>query len=177
MFGAKKKLSALSVEVGAYMDPPPFRIAVEAVGNRQAVVCRIERPADDSWADEMAEIAYQARSALDLLIPQLVIDSGNTPKRGTQFPIFLDRDAYVNKGRSGTSNRDRMLKGVAKRHRSVIEEAQPYQRGEVRIAIRSPFSARSATATSTTTSTSALPPSAIPRSSSFVRRCLLRRGN
>lgn len=126
---AKRKLDALKDEAAVYLDPPPFEIAVESEGNRQAVVCHIHREADEAWADEMAEIAYQGRSALDLLIRQLVIDSGNDPKRGTQFPIFLDRDEYVQKGRSGVSHRDRMLKGVAKRHRSVIEDAQPYQRG------------------------------------------------
>ncbi len=126
---AKNKLDALSDDAAAYLDPSPFRITLETEGNHQGIVCHIDRNPNDSWADEMAEIAYQARSALDILIPQLVIDSKNTWVRGTQFPIFLNRDAYVTPGRSGKSKRDTMLKGVAKRHRSVIEDAQPYQRG------------------------------------------------
>jgi phage terminase large subunit GpA-like protein len=102
---------------------------VEAKGNHQAIICRIDREPDESWADDMAEIAYQARSALDVLIPQLVVDSGNTAQRGTQFPIFSDQAAYVTPGRNGKSKRDTMLKGVASRYRKVIEDAQPYQRG------------------------------------------------
>jgi len=125
---AKKKLNTLSDEVAAYMDPAPFQIAVETKGNHQGIVCHIDRKPNDDWADEMAEVAYQTRSALDILIPQLVIDSKNPRSRG-QFPIFLDRDEYVKPGRNGKSKRDTMLKGVAKRHRSVIEDAQPYQRG------------------------------------------------
>jgi hypothetical protein len=60
---------------------------------------------------------------------QLVIDSGNVHRRGTQFPIFTNRDSYMKPGRSGTVQRDKMLKGVASRHRSVIDDVQPYQRG------------------------------------------------
>jgi hypothetical protein len=125
---ARSKLDALSTGVAAYMDPPPFEIAVAAQGNRQAIICRISRDPDESWADEMAEIAYQARSALDVLVPQLVIDNGGTPGR-TQFPIFVKRDDYMSKGRGGKSNRDRMLDGVAPRHRRLIDDVQPFQRG------------------------------------------------
>lgn len=126
---AKSKLDALKTEVDAYMDPPPFQIAVESQGNRQAIVCRVSRHPAESWADEMAEIAYQARSALDVLIPQLVIDNGGTPGR-TQLPIFVKRGDYMNKGRGGKkSNRDRMLDGVASRHRRLLDDVQPFQRG------------------------------------------------
>lgn len=124
---AKKKLDALSEEATAYLDPVPYRFVVETNGYTEAIVCRIDREPNPDWAHELAEIAYQARSSLDLLIRQLVIDSGNTPGR-TQFPIFLDRNDYVKKwGRE--SLRDKMLKGVATRHRRVVDDLQPYQRG------------------------------------------------
>lgn len=126
---AKDKLDTLGAEVAAYLDPLPYRIIVEANGDDQAVVCRIDRAPDPEWALELAEVAYQARSALDILVVQLVIDSGNSHRRGTQFPIFTNRDAYVKPNRGGTIQRDRMLKGVASRHRSVIDDVQPYQRG------------------------------------------------
>src|SRR4051794_21719077 len=127
---ARSKLDALKTDVDAYMDPLPFQIAVESQGNRQAIVCRVSRDPDESWADEMAEIAYQGRSALDVLVPQLVIDNGGTPGR-TQFPIFVRRDDYMDKGRGGKkSNRDRMLDGVAPRHRRLIDDVQPFQRGQ-----------------------------------------------
>lgn len=125
---AKNKLDTLGDEVAAYLDPPPFRLVVEANGNHQGIVCRIDREADDGWADELAEIAYQARSVLDLLIPKLIIDSGNPPRKGTMFPIYVKRGDYLNKGKKG-SNRDRLLDGVASRHRSVIDEVQPWRSG------------------------------------------------
>lgn len=125
---AKTKLDRLSAEVAAYLDPVPHRIVVEANGDDQAIVCRIDRAPDPEWALELAEVAYQARSALDILVVQLVIDSGNVHCRGTQFPIFTDRDSYVTPDRNGNTKRDTMLKGVASRHRRVIEDVQPYQR-------------------------------------------------
>lgn len=87
---AKTKFDALRGDIDTYMEPPPFRFAVEAKGSHQSIVCHIDREPEESWADELAEITYQARSALDLLIPQLVIDSGNKVRRGTAFPIFTD---------------------------------------------------------------------------------------
>jgi hypothetical protein len=128
---AKDKLDALSKEVAAYFDSDPFRLVEEANGNHYAVVSYIDQEPDQEWGLEIAEIATQARSALDHLIRQLIIDSGNDPNRSkrSQFPIFRNRDAYVNKGRRRESHRDTMLKGVAARHRDLIDQFQPYQRG------------------------------------------------
>jgi hypothetical protein len=81
---ARSKLDALQTNVDAYMDPPPFEIAVESQGNRQAIVCRVAREPDESWADEMAEIPYQARSALDVLVGQLG-STTEAPRAGRSF--------------------------------------------------------------------------------------------
>jgi hypothetical protein len=126
---AKDKLDKLTEVVETYLDTTPFRITVDVKGNHQAIVCRVDHEPEESWADDMAEIAYQARSALDVLMPQLVVAGGNSAKRGTQFPIFLDQAGYVAPGRGGASSRDKMLKGVATRYRKIIEDFQPYQRG------------------------------------------------
>jgi hypothetical protein len=126
---AKRKFDTLSKEVASYMDPSPYRFVVETNGNHQGIVCHIDREPNEAWADELAEIAYQSRSALDLLIPQLATDSGNNPKRGTLFPIYSNRDDYLKKGRDGKCTRDRLLKGIASRHRGIIDDVQPYQRG------------------------------------------------
>ncbi len=123
---ARAKLDELNAAVGAYMDPAPYRFVVETEGYEEAIVCRIDREPNPNWAHELAEIAYQARSCLDLLVRQLVVDSGNDLDRGkTQFPIFLNREAYVRKG-GRKSPRDRMLEGVATRHRKVIDKLQPF---------------------------------------------------
>jgi hypothetical protein len=126
---AGEKLGELNLKVAAYLDPPPFQITTEAGGDRQAIVCRIDREPQEAWADDMAEIAYQARSALDLLVQQLVVDNGRQPGRRNQFPIFRRHDQYVNAKPNQKSKRETMLAGVASRHRHVIDSFQPYQRG------------------------------------------------
>ncbi len=126
---AKKKLDKLNEAVGVYLDASPFEITADVHGNHQAIVCRVDPEPDESWADDMAEIAYQARSALDLLVPQLVVASGNPIRGGTRFPIRRDQAAYIAPDKNGKSQRDKMLKGVARKYRRIIEEFQPYQRG------------------------------------------------
>jgi len=127
---AKRDLKALDDKVGAYMDPPPFRFAIEPEGKGgKTIVFHIDREPDPEWAIDLGEIAYQSRSALDLLIVQLVIDNTDQRPRGrTQFPIFTDRHEYITKGKRGSSNRDRMLAGVSGGHRHLIDTFQPYNR-------------------------------------------------
>lgn len=125
---AKEKLDALRRDVTTYLDPPPYRLAIESGGDIQAIVCHIDREPNPDWAHELAEVAYQARSCLDLLVRQLAIDSGTPNPKGTQFPIFTNHAAYIRK-RGRESPRDRNLRGVASRHRRIIDDLQPYQRG------------------------------------------------
>jgi hypothetical protein len=125
---AKEDFDVLSGKVEDYMDTPPHRAVIETDGNKYTARIYVDRDPDPEWGLDLGLIAIQARSALDLLVRQLVIDSGNEPGR-TQFPIFLDHDGYVRKDRGGSSQREKMLKGVATRHRRIIGEYQPYQRG------------------------------------------------
>jgi hypothetical protein len=125
---AKEDLDALRAKVAAYMDPPPFRVVTEKTGHEQRGRIYIDREPDPEWGIDLGEVAVGGRSALDLLVKQLVIDSGNEPTRANSFPIFLDHDDYHGKGHP-RSYRERMLGGVAKRHRTVIDQYQPYQRG------------------------------------------------
>lgn len=75
----------------------------------------------------MSEIANLARSVLDQLVWQLVLTNGTDPKHArTQFPIAVDFSAYA---RGKNPPRDRLLAGVARRHRRIIDEYQPYQSG------------------------------------------------
>jgi hypothetical protein len=126
---AKEDLDALSAKVAEYMEPRPFHVATEKNGHEQIGRIYIDREPDPEWGLDLGEIAVQARSALDLLVKQLVRDSGNEPTRGNTFPIFLDHDDYLGKG-NAKSFREKTLKGVAKRHRTVIDQYQPYHRGK-----------------------------------------------
>lgn len=128
---AKKEFDLLSEKVAAYMDPVPHRVVVDTDGYDYTARIYVDSEPDPEWGLDLGSVAVQARSTLDLLVRQLVIDSGNDPGRArTQFPIFLDHDDYVRKGRGGISQREKMLKGVATRHRRIIGEYQPYQRGQ-----------------------------------------------
>jgi hypothetical protein len=127
---AKEQLDTLRDEVAAYLDPPPWRFVEETKRNSYALRSYIDRAPDPEWEIDIGQIGIQARSALDYLIQQLIIDSGNDPARGRpQFPIFRDRDQYFDKRGKSPSFRDNMLKGVDERYRRVIDQFQPYQRG------------------------------------------------
>ena len=68
----------------------------------------------------VGEVAYNLRSSLDHLVWQLVRANGCDPKRSNEFPVFWDEDRYRKK--VGTK-----LRGVAKRHRQMIEDVQPFR--------------------------------------------------
>jgi hypothetical protein len=122
---AKRDLDALRDEVAAHMDPPPYRTVFERDGDNEAIRTYIDREPDPDWAIKFGSIGVQARTILEHLVVQLVVDSGNPVSKSTrtQFPIFEHAGDY-------REHRDRMLKGVASRHRKVIARLQPYHEGK-----------------------------------------------
>jgi hypothetical protein len=79
------------------------------------------------WGLLIGDIAHNARSALDHLVWQLVILSGNRPTRDNQFPIFqVEKDYWEIPKDHSLSNRDRMLGGVSEEYRAIIDGIQPY---------------------------------------------------
>ncbi|MGB7588691.1 MAG: hypothetical protein WBM00_08285 [Solirubrobacterales bacterium] len=122
---AQRDLDALRDEVAAYMEPSPYRVVVERDGDSEAIRTYIDREPDPDWAIKFGSVGVQARTALDHLVFQLVIDSDNpvSKRTRTQFPIFENEGDY-------REHRERMLKGVASRHRKVIARLQPYHRGK-----------------------------------------------
>jgi hypothetical protein len=126
---AKRELDALRADVDAFCDAKPWRLEREDGPLSEALVAYVDRDPDPEWGDEIGVIAYRARSALDHVVRQVVIDSGNVPTDRTHFPIYADAAEYFGTGRQRRSPRDRMLTGVASRHRRVIDNLQPYQRG------------------------------------------------
>lgn len=125
---AKRDFDALRDKVAAYMDSPPYRAVVERDGNNEAVRTYIDRDPDPEWGIDFGCVGVQARTALDHLVYQLVIDSGNpvSERTRTQFPIYESKSSYLSGGKG--SPRERMLAGVASRHRRIIDQLQPYQR-------------------------------------------------
>jgi hypothetical protein len=98
----KSELNELRVEVDAFTSavPPPWRLEREDTQDVEALVSYIDREPDPAWGDRIGYIAVKARSALDQLMTQLVVDSGNDPsKRKSYFPIFVHADAPTSHSR------------------------------------------------------------------------------
>jgi hypothetical protein len=80
---AKDELDHLRAEVDAFISavPPPWRLEREDTQHVEALVSYIDRKPDPAWGDKIGYIAVKARSALDQLMTQLVVDSGNDPTK------------------------------------------------------------------------------------------------
>ncbi len=127
----KEKLDALNGSVTTFFaNGDPYRLVPEDADDGQVnIKLEIVKPAPVDWGDAAGEIGNDLRSALDHLVYQLAIESqGSAPPKiaRTQFPIFLSESEYR---RGKPSQRDRALHGVAPRHRRIIDDLQPYQRG------------------------------------------------
>jgi hypothetical protein len=85
---AKERLDKLRANVDAYMTPPPYRVATKEEGHERRGYIYVEREPDPSWGLDLGEVAVGARSVLDMLVKQLVIEGGNQPTRSNAFPIF-----------------------------------------------------------------------------------------
>jgi hypothetical protein len=140
---AKSELDALRAQVDAFVTavPPPWRLEREDTPQTEALVSYVDRQPRAEWGDQIGYVAVKARTALDQLVTQLVIDSGNDPaKRKSYFPIYADAVHYHGPpARGGKSQRDRKLDGVASRHRAIIDQLQPFQRGSEVQAKRDPL--------------------------------------
>jgi hypothetical protein len=140
---AKKELDELRAEVDAFIaaDTPPWRLEREDTARVEALVSYVDRKPEPQWGDRVGYIAVKTRTALDQLVTQLVVDSGNDPSNNkTYFPIFTDAASYVSRSRrGGQSERDKRLRGVASRHRTIIDQSQPYHCGSEQRAKRDPL--------------------------------------
>jgi hypothetical protein len=126
---SKEKLDTLKTNVADFLEDHPYRVEYERPPGRFVARLRIERAPPTEWGLDAGEVASDTRAALDYLVFQLAIDNGADPTTSrTQFPIFLDEGEYRKGG--GKSHRERMLEGVARPHRQMIDGYQPYQRGQ-----------------------------------------------
>jgi len=84
------------------------------------------------------ELAHDVRSALDQLVSELVLENGNIPNRGNQFPLYDSRSRWerdvFDRGGGGvecdycgvTENRSSPLFGLSDAHVKVIENSQAF---------------------------------------------------
>ena len=130
---AELHLRDLHTEVGRYIEgnhAETVRSFDPATKVFEARVQVTRRPNYVAWSVLLGDFLHNLRSALDHLVWQLVLVSGErTPDRRNQFPIALQEEHYLGvDGREGM--RERMLTGVAQEHRVVIDRVQPYRLGE-----------------------------------------------
>ena len=123
---AKERLDKLRSEVDAYLATGPCRIEDKVDGTTYSLHTFVDHMPNEEWVIDIAEVANLLRSVLDQLVWQLVLANGRDPSvLRTQFPIMVNHAAYAH---GKNPPRDRFLEGVARKHRRVIDEYQPYQR-------------------------------------------------
>ena len=126
---AKEHFYALYGEYGAFFERNPFGFAnyTNPAAGEQVYLARISRqPPTARWGVIAGEIVHQLRSALDLLVWQLVLDNGGRPKTGaggTGFPICRTEDGYEKSSRT-------KLRGASETAVKAIENIQPYRMPE-----------------------------------------------
>lgn len=92
----------------------------------------IREPTEHVWGVLLGDYIHNLRSTLDHLIWQLVIlNTGKEPTgRQNQFPIASRGTQYWCARKNGQpSMRDSALANVADEHRAIIDQLQPYRRG------------------------------------------------
>jgi hypothetical protein len=130
---AREHLDALYAEIGAFIESEPHEIVSEFDAEtltRTFALRVLKEPDETAWAVLLGDFVHNLRSALDHLIWQLVLLNSAKPGDQNQFPICSHGTTYWCAKKDGSpSVRDRMLRGMADRHRTVIDGVQPYRRG------------------------------------------------
>jgi hypothetical protein len=125
---AQDQFDALKAKTDGFPENNAWGTQVEPDKDGWVLQASIPQQPPETWWMDLGDLADNARAALNHLAFQLVIASGNDPAKGrVQFPIFDVEDDYLRGGMK--SNREKMLAGIAKRHRKLIDDAQPYKLG------------------------------------------------
>jgi len=126
---AREHLETLSAETDAFGKDEPVRLvsSFDRDTATHVVNAKIREPDQPRWGLLLGDFAQNARAALDHLVWQLVLLSGNTPGLENAFPIATTCTAYRGspEGRR-MSLRERGLKGVDDNYRPAIDAVQPY---------------------------------------------------
>lgn len=119
---ARSELRLLKADIAEFCDERARLIVCEECDDeRERWVYRGDTPrAPIQWSIRAGEFAYNLRSALDHLVWQLVMVSGSSPGRHTEFPIQSHDSRNL-------SNFNRNLSGVSGTAKRYIRSVQPYQ--------------------------------------------------
>lgn len=89
-------------------------------GDETIVLANIPATTAMAWSVLIGELAHNCRSALDYVVWQL---SGSPESNATEFPIFWSAEKYKSDG-------VRKIKLIPEAAATIIEELQPYHRGD-----------------------------------------------
>jgi hypothetical protein len=117
---AKEHLENLSAEILGLNDLDPYDVVAKYEPESGDYVVRIETDYSPPlrWAAIAGDAVHNLRSALDLLVFQLVLANGKRPDTKTEFPIFLDPAKYKAGG-------PRKVKGADKATMRIFDGLQP----------------------------------------------------
>jgi hypothetical protein len=125
---AQEHLVTLDCETSAFLESEPYTVTgkPEAEGTEYVFNVQVVRDPPPVWSTIIGDCLQNMRSALDHLAWQLVLKSGNTPKRGTSFPIFLDNPFALDARKELRDGFKRNVKGMRPDMVALIKELQPY---------------------------------------------------
>lgn len=132
---AREHLEALYDEVNGFLSRKPHELIEDT--DQEARTFRVsikirEEPDELGWGLLLGDFAHNLRSSLDHLVWQLVLLAQAKPGRENQFPIAMSGGAYWCPRKDGTPGiRARSLKGVSEKHRTMIDQTQPYTAGQL----------------------------------------------
>lgn len=124
---AHEHLEVLEQEIREFLESKPYRATREEnaqVPDYILYAFRLEKPAPRRLGLIVGDVVHNLRSALDQLAWQLARCTTETPFHRTAFPIFKERTAATRK------LFHQMLRDVPPKAREIIEEMQPYHRGD-----------------------------------------------
>lgn len=123
-------LQRLKTESRRWLKPGPYRVYGELDAERRNKLIKVEilqdPPAELGLI--IGECLHNMRAALDNLVYDLARSYRSVPlsksiARDSQFPIFKNRDQFMDKGMN-------QIRGVAPAAKTIIKDLQPYHRGE-----------------------------------------------
>jgi hypothetical protein len=121
---AKKHIYELDAEIAAFVKTNPYRAFTEEEADTGDKVWRVHvaKQPPPRWGAIVGDAVHNLRSALDLLVNQLVLANGAAVSKGTAFPIW-DSEPKYKSGRPGVA------KGVGKAALDALYRLKPYKGG------------------------------------------------
>lgn len=128
---ATKHFNALTAEMDKLFstDKESVFFGIEADINTREIRVRHKQPVPPQWSAIVGDCLYNLRCCLDHLVWQLALEKGQAPDAKTEFPIFLDRDKYLETKKDGTPTERsglRKIMALPAPAQQIIGGAQPF---------------------------------------------------